>query len=206
MNGPEPAAIVANPSFSAANVWNNLQNPYAPPLTKNPSWSHLVDSTGATTNVNLSITGTVLPIDLYPWTTNPDPLRVAFMGWNSWTKGGGGGGAGETTFITWKLTGLPPRTTFDLCFYGSNADIDRGFNMTIQNITMNVPTFISTNSPRPNCVLFSKITSDATGTITGRGAGVGSSLTAANEANWSGFQLVQTLPSTGARRLGFWRQ
>jgi hypothetical protein len=42
MSGPEPAATIANPSFGAANVWNNLFSPWAPPLTKNrrgATWS-----------------------------------------------------------------------------------------------------------------------------------------------------------------------
>lgn len=35
MSGPEAAATLANPSFGAANVWNNLHVEWAPPLTTN---------------------------------------------------------------------------------------------------------------------------------------------------------------------------
>lgn len=127
MSGSEPAATIANPSFGAANVWNNLFSPWAPPLTKNPSWSNLVDNTGTATSVGLSITGTIFPLDLYPFIPNPDPLRSALIGWNSWTSGGGGAGPGESTSIVWKLTGLPPSSKFDVCVYGGVADVDRGF-------------------------------------------------------------------------------
>ena len=205
MSGPEAAATLANPSFSAANVWNNLQAPWAPPLTKNPAWNNLVDNTGLTTGVSLSITGTVLPVDLTPWIPNPDPLRSAFIAWNSWTSGGGGGGAGESTSIVWKLSGLPPKTAFDICIYGAVADADRGFTMTLGGIIMNIPTFNSTNSSQQNCVLFSNIVSNATGVISVKAAGVGDSKAAVNEANWSGFQLVQVGTPSNPRRLGFWR-
>jgi hypothetical protein len=202
MSGPEPAATDANPLFSTANVWNNL--PLAYSQTTDPSWTNLVDSTGADSGITLSITGTVIAIDLTPWIPNPDPLRSAFMAWNSWTNGGGAFGPGESTSITWTLTGLPVSTTFDICVYGSVADLDRSFDMTIQNTTMSVPTFNSANSPQPNCVLFTNVMSDNHGTISGVASGVGESLDAVNEANWSGFQLVKVANGKG-RKLGFHR-
>jgi len=208
ISGVESAAVAANPGFGAANVWNNLQNPWAPPLTKNPSWKNLQDSTGKTTNVTLSLTGTIQPVDLWPWIPNPDPLRSAFIAWNSWTQGGGGGGAGETASLAWKLTGLPPNATFDLCIYGTVADAERGFNMTVQGKTeiVHVPTFNSANAPPPYCVMFSSVVSDASGTLTGKGAGIGNNLTASNEADWSGFQLLQVNPNRpGPSKTGFWR-
>ena len=205
MSGPEAAATLANPSFGAANVWNNLHAEWAPPLTTNPSWNNLVDSTGTATGVSLSVTGTVFPIDLTPWIPNPDPLRSAFIAWNSWTNGGGGAGAGESTSIVWKLTGLPATTKFDLCIYGGVADADRGFTMTVGGIIQNIPTFNSTNSSLQNCVLFSNIASNAKGIITVRADGVGDSTTAQNEADWSGFQLVQLATPGQPRRLGYWR-
>jgi hypothetical protein len=206
MSGAEPSATLAYARFGAAKVWNNLQNPYAPPLVKNPKWTNLLNSRGAVTGVSLAITGTVLPVDLYPYFTNVDPLRSAFMAWNSWTNGGGGAGPGESKTITWKLTGLPASAAFDMCVYGSDADIDRGFNMTIQGVVMNIPTFNDANSPLPNCVLFSNIVSDSNGTISGIAAGVGESLDAKHEANWSGFQLIQiATPVSGTQRTGFWR-
>ena len=205
MSGSEPAATIANPSFGAANVWNNLFSPWAPPLTKNPSWSNLVDNTGTATSVGLSITGTVFPLDLYPFIPNPDPLRSAFIGWNSWTSGGGGAGPGESTSIVWKLTGLPPSSKFDICVYGGVADTDRGFTMTVGGIIQYIPTFNSTSSSLQNCVLFSNIASNAKGVITVKADGVGDSTTAVNEANWAGFQLVQLPAPRSPRRLGLWR-
>jgi hypothetical protein len=197
ISGPEAAATFANPLFGSANVWNNLKFPYA--LTTNPSFKNLVDSTGAATGVKFSITGTVGATDFWPWESVFDPLRSATLVWNSWTTGLGAFGAGESTSIDWKLTGLPPNTTFDMCFYGTFTDTDRGFDMTVQGTKMSIPTFgTAFNSPsaplpRPNCVLFANVVSDARGTIHGVGAGVpgGETLDALNEANWSGFQLVQ---------------
>jgi hypothetical protein len=65
--------------------------------------------------------------------------------------------------------------------------------MTIGGTTKNIPTY--DNRTAPSCVLFSNIVSDANGTITGIGAGNGGNARALNEANWSGFQLVQ-IPSS----------
>jgi len=203
VSGPEPAAIDANALFASANVWNNLQATWGI-LDVNPSWSNLVDSTGTPTGVNLSITGTVVATDFWPWESFQDPLRSAFILWNSWTNGGGAVGPGESTSITWTLTGLLPATTYDMCVYGSFADIDRSFDMTIEDTAMSIPTFNSANSPQPNCVLFTNITSDGQGTISGVADGVGDSTTAANEADWSGFQLVEVARGKG-RKIGFHR-
>jgi hypothetical protein len=122
ISGPEPAATVANSAFGAANVWNNLHSPYA--LGTNPSWSNLVDNSGTATSVSFSVAGTIAPIDLWPWIPNPDPLRSAFIAWNSWTSGGGGFGAGESTSISWSLTGLAPNATYDMFIYGSVVPAD----------------------------------------------------------------------------------
>jgi hypothetical protein len=197
ISGPEAAATFANPLFGAANLWNNLHFAYA--LNTNPSFNNLVDSTGTATGVKFAITGTVGATDFWPWESVFDPLRSGIVVWNSWTTGLGAFGAGESTSISWKLTGLPSNATFDMCLYGSFTDIDRGFDMTIQGIKMSIPTFgtafnsPSAPPPRPNCVLFANVVSDARGTIHGVGAGVpgGETLDALNEANWSGFQLVQ---------------
>ena len=202
VSGPEPAATDANALFGSANVWNNLPTTFSQNF--NPAWSNLVDSTGTATGVNFSITGTVGATDFWPWASFRDPLRSAFIFWNSWTNGGGAFGPGESTSITWTLTGLPPATTYDMCVYGSFADIDRSFDMTIEDTAMSIPTFNSANSPLPNCVLFTNITSDGQGTISGVADGVGDSTTAANEADWSGFQLVEVARGKG-RKIGFHR-
>src|SRR3974390_1912579 len=95
VSGNEAAATAANPAFGAANVWNNLFSPYA--LQANPSWSNLVSSTGTASNVGFSITGTFGPADLTPWEPAPDPIRSAFLFWNSWQNGLGAYGPGESS-------------------------------------------------------------------------------------------------------------
>jgi hypothetical protein len=201
VSGPEAAATDANPLFGGANVWNNLQAEFA--LNVNPSWSNLVDSTGAGTGVTLSITGTVGATDF--WGFNPvlrTPLQSPLLFWNSWTSGGGAFGPGESTSITWSLTGLRRSTTYDMCIYGSFTDLNRSFDMTIEGTTMSIPSFNNAQSPQTNCVLFTNITSDGQGTISGVGAGVGDSTSFANEADWSAFQLVEVASGKG-RKIGF---
>jgi hypothetical protein len=191
VSGPETAATNANPLFGAASVWNNLQVGYGS-LDTNPAWTNLLDSTGAATAVNLSITGTIGAFDfwaLYDPSTN-DSLRSGYLFWNSNEANNSGFGPGESTTINWKLTGLPPSTTFDMCVYGTLADYTRSFDMTIQGVTQTVPTYLYSTAPAPGCVLFTNIMSDASGTISGVGAGQGENLDVANEANWSGFQIV----------------
>ena len=193
MSGAESAATSANPLFGAANVWNNLSLPFGV-LTTNPGWTNLVDSTGASTGVGLSITGTVLPVNLYPY--NPanyagfPPLSSQFLAWNSHIVPGTNNG--ETSSISWMLTGLTPNATFDMCVYGSIADQSRSFNMTIEGTTLNIPTSAYGKSSSAGCSNFQNITSNALGEISGVGTGVGSGVGTANEANWSGFQIVQT--------------
>jgi hypothetical protein len=198
VSGPEAAATEANPLFSAANVWNNLDLAWG--QTTNPAWSSLVDSTGAPTGARLSISGTVIAVDFWPWAAYTDPLRSSLIGWNSWINGGGASGPGESTSLIWTLTGLPHSSTFDICVYGSFADMNRSFDMTIQGNTLSVPTFNSFSSPAPaTCVLFTNVTSDGHGTISGLAAGTGDGLDASNEANWSGFQIVEVAKGKGRK-------
>jgi PEP-CTERM motif len=136
----------------------------------------------------------VIGVDLVPFLPSPDPLRSQFLAWNSFTSGGGAAGPGESTSIAWTLTGLTPNSTFDMFVYGSVADVSRSFDMTIDGKTINVPTVIGSSPQQPGGVLFAGITSDASGTISGVGTGFPPSLTAANEANWSGFQLSPVAP------------
>jgi hypothetical protein len=187
ISGPESAATSANSLFGAANVWNNLDFHFGI-LTTNPAFTNLAASTGAATGVDFSITGAVLPVDLYLFVPTPDPLRSTFIAWNSNSERPG---PAESTSISWTLIGLAPNTTFDMFIYGSRTDQNRSFDMTIEGTTLNIPTFGSTSSQPPDGVLFAHIVSDASGTISGTGTGIGSSVGSAHEANWSGFQLVQ---------------
>jgi hypothetical protein len=139
-----------------------------------------------TTGVDFSITGTVLPVNLYPYAAGQDPLRSVFIAWNSNEERAG---LAESTSISWTLTGLAPNSKFDMFVYGSRADQNRSFNMTIEGTTINIPTYVTGSKPHDG-VLFASIASDASGTISGVGTGIGSSVGSANEANWSGFQLA----------------
>ena len=77
--------------------------------------------------------------------------------------------------------------------YGSVTDTVRSFNMTIHGVTLNIPTY---NVPTQSGVLFANVYTNAAGAISGVGTGIGSSLTGANEANWSGFQIVEVSSAT----------
>ena len=198
MSGPEPSATSANPRFGNANVWNNLPLSFGV-LTTDPSWSGLVDNRGGATRVSFSVTGTVLPVNLYPY--NPamyagDTLRSQFLAWNS-NNGPihGGAGPGESTTIRWTISGLRPRTRYRLFVYGALAGISRSFDMTIGRTTENVPSYVSGNNIGAGGAYFAFVMSDSKGRIRGEGVGIGSSTVAGapNEANWSGFQLAGRL-------------
>jgi len=188
ISGPDPASTAADPLFGTANAWNNLNIPFGV-LSTNPIWNNLVNSTGALTNVSFSVTGNVAGVDFNPFIANLDPLRSEFLAWNDTV---GSGGLPLSTTIDWELTGLAPKTTYDMCVYGSQANYDRSFNMTIQGTTLNVPTFDATTStPTPGCVLITNLLSDGNGMIAGVGTGIGDPSQYTSEADWSGFQLVQ---------------
>jgi hypothetical protein len=184
-SGVESAAAAADSVFGAANVWNGLNVTFG--VDTNPSWNGLVNSSGAATSVNFSVTGSVGGASLYDPVTNPDALRADFLGFNTATF------PGLSTSISWQITGLAANTAYDMCMYGAEADVNRSFDITIGNTTQNVPTFI-TGTQAPSCVLFKGILSDSSGAITGIGTGVGAVNGFLNEANWSGFQIATTTP------------
>jgi hypothetical protein len=192
LSGPEPAATALDPLFGVANVWNPLNISPFPALDVNPTWSNLVDSTGAQTPVSFSITGTVIGASLYAppgavsGFVNADPLRADYLAFNS----NSATIPGESTTIQWQITGLAPNAAYDMCVYGARADVARSFNMTVGTKTLNIPTLLF-NDPSPSsCVLFQGILADANGTISGVGTGIGSPVGFQNEANWSGFQIA----------------
>lgn len=186
ISGPDPASTAANPLFGAANIWNNLNIPFGT-LDANPAWNNLVDSTGAATGVDFSVAGNVAGLDMN-FIPNLNPLRSEGMAWNN---DGSGTIPNLSSSIDWSLTGLAPNATFDMCVYGMWANFNRSFNMTIQGSTQNVPTFDATSStPTADCILFTNLKSDATGTISGVGTGIGA-FSNTGEADWAGFQIVQ---------------
>ena len=142
ISGPESTATAQNPLFGAANVWNNLSSAFGV-LTTNPSWTNLVDSNGNATGVELSIVGTVQPVNVYPY--NPgfyagNPLRSYYLAWNS------NGPGGESDSITWALSGLAPNATYDMCAYGPVTGQNVSFNMTIGSNTQAVQTYADFSS------------------------------------------------------------
>ena len=166
-------------------------------LDTNLSWNNLVDSTGASSSVRLSITGTVGPTDFTPWEPAPDPVRTAFLFWNSWQDGLGAYGAGESTNIGWTLTGLKPNATYAMFFYGALPDVNRYFNVTIGGNTQQVWSYSDYVAHPLTGTLFATVYSDASGSITGTGDGSGSGWAgSANEADWAGFQIVEVSPTT----------
>jgi hypothetical protein len=194
MSGPEPAATAALPLFGAANVWNNLPATFGV-LTRNPSWSNLVDSNGTMTRVRFSVAGTVLPVNLYPY--GPDlyvgnTLRSQWIAWNSWNGPiPGAAGPGESTTIRWTIGGLLPNHRYSMFFYGAVANIARSFDMRIQGRTKNIPTYLYGTPMGSGGVYFANLWSDGRGRVQGLGVGVGDDTTAENEANWVGFQLAE---------------
>jgi PEP-CTERM motif len=193
MSGPESSATSANPLFGAANLWNNLDLNFGV-LTTNPGWTNLVNSTGVATGVDFSITGTIVPINLYPYNPSAygsNTLLSQFIAWNSCAGGGCGAGPGESTSISWTISGLAPNTAYDMFVYGAIANVSRSFNMTINGTTINVPTYVYGSPIGPTGVNFANIVSNAQGDISGVGTGIGDNSSFLNEANWSGFQLVQ---------------
>jgi hypothetical protein len=126
--------------------------------TTNPGWNNLVDSTGAVTSASLSITGTVGGVDFDAFFPGLDPLRSDAVVWNDFL----GGSSSISTTIDWTLSGLTPNATYDMCVYGSEADYDRSFNMTIEGTTLNVPTYnyaTPTTTPRRRAVCSFQISS-----------------------------------------------
>jgi PEP-CTERM motif len=188
ISGPDAASTAANPLFGAANVWNNVDVPFGGELT-NPTWTNLVNSTGASIGVTFQVNGTVSGVDFYPFIPNLNPLRSELMGFND---NGQGQLPDISANITWSLSGLAPNATFDMCVYGSEANYNRSFNMTIGGVTHNVPTFDATKSvPPTSCVLFNNLISNSAGTITGIGTGIGPIDQFTSEGDWSGFQIVE---------------
>ncbi|HZD30174.1 MAG TPA: PEP-CTERM sorting domain-containing protein [Candidatus Angelobacter sp.] len=196
VSGPEAAATAANSAFGGANVWNNVFSPYA--LETNPSWSNLLDSTGASSSVSLSITGTVGAVDFAPWEPAPDPIRTAFLFWNSWQNGQGAFGAGESTNIAWQLTGLQPNATYAMFFYGALPDTTRYFDVTIGGNTQQVWSYNDSVAHPLTGTLFATVYSNASGAISGTGEGIGNGCCSGgtNEADWSGFQIAELSPTT----------
>jgi hypothetical protein len=197
VSGPDPSATAANPLFGQANVWNHLPAPFGV-LVRNPRWSQLVDSSGRRTHVRFVVRGTVLPVNLYPYSPSlyaGNTLRSQFLAWNSWNGPiPGAAGPGESKTIWWMVTGLEPRARYAMFVYGAIADNSRSFDMRIQGVTKNVPTYAFGAPLGSGGAYFANLRADRQGRIWGLGIGVGDDSTFVNEANWVGFQLARLRP------------
>jgi hypothetical protein len=179
-SGAESAATGAHAGFGAASVWNGLAvGEYGDPAATNPSFSGLLDSTGAATGVGLSLTGSVKGFSGF---NNPsaDALRKDYLFFNS--------GNNDATTLSWTLTGLVAGASYELFVYGSNAG-NAAWSMAIDASNLALGGDSGT-------AYFSALVADANGTISGNVLPSGvydrDNHAFSYEVNWSGFQLLST--------------
>jgi hypothetical protein len=170
-SGVEPKAAALDPAFGAANVWNDLTTGVAGLIT-DPSFTSLLDATGAVTSVALSITGTVESFNGVSPTASS--LTRDYLYWNT--------GPVLSSTLSWTLSGLVPGATYALVFYGANTDVDRSFDMSIDGVG-SVGAVPTANGVQPD-PLYVVVTASAGGLISGTAAGN------AFEADWAGFQIA----------------
>ena len=153
-SGVEPKAAALDPAFGAADVWNDLTTGDAG-LVTDPSWSSLLDATGAVTGVTLAITGT---LDSY---NGVSPTASSLTRESTVNAS-----LGVSTTLSWSLSGLTPggRATRSSST-GANTDVNRGFGLTIDGVGLvgAVPT-ASGVDPEP---LYVVVAASAGGVISG---------------------------------------
>ncbi len=196
-SGVETAAAAADSAFSAANVWNALRFPdYDVAAVTDPVFSGLKTSSGATSGVSFSLTGSVNAFDFtayYGATPTPDALRDDFLLINS--------GRNPTTSFGWAISGLAASTRYSLFAYGTKADefrladlvVDTNGDSSLADEMSKPIGSLSANRDSAQDAYFASLTSDASGVI--RGSFVARP---DREANWAGFQLAEvgTDPAT----------
>jgi hypothetical protein len=173
--GVESLAATANSAFASSNIWNHSSiSPYTVSTTANPSFSNLVNSTGASTGVSLSFTGTLTSAVFTSNTsqTSPDALEDDYFLINS---GGASSSAGYT------LSGLPANTTVTMFLYAPNfySSFNRGFSLSANGSS----TTVLDNSSTTYTALLTA-TSNSSGVISGTWGNIG------EEGDWSGMQLT----------------
>jgi uncharacterized protein (TIGR03437 family) len=178
--GVESQAAAASPLFGTdgSNTWNYLS--VAPGvLVTNPSFSNLVDSTGATTNVGIAFTGVLFAADDNPIDNNAsDGVENDYF-------------AIGATPLSYVISGLPPNVQVTMYLYAPNFVLydsgnpvgqpSRAYTLTANGTTINVP-----SGPDDNAL--ATVTTDGSGNISGTWS------TAGNEGDWSGFQLAYFPP------------
>lgn len=180
-SGSESAATAANPVFGAANVWNGVDVPEydQTPLT-NPTFSNLVDNSGASTSVGLSFTGAVKG---YSGAGNGsgDALRKDYIFLNSTNE--------ETTSLAFAITGLTPGASYAFFGYGGNED-NGDFDLELD--TTGTGVFMTqVVSGNAGTAYFNSVTANSSGEINGEIVGIGPIISVSNEADFAGFQLAQ---------------
>ncbi len=188
-SGAEASATAANARFGAANVWNAIGLPeFNTPAVVNPTFSSLRDSTGATTGVGLSLTGTVKGFSGVN-SPSPDALRKDYLFFNS---GDTILGNNPATTLSFSITGLMAGAAYDFFVYGSDVR-NRTFTMQVDGASSQVVAGTS------GTAYFDDVVADANGRISGslipqpNEVDPGGRITQ-QEVNWSGFQIVDNLP------------
>lgn len=160
-------------NYLSAN-WNALDITGHDGTDLDPTWTGLVNAQGTPTNVAFTVTGRISS-----W-TNPSSDRAIFDDYLFVNAGN------ADPSMTWQITGLAPNSNYKFFPYGGFA---RDFAMTVDrngdgDLSDETPTLV----PAQSGVEFT-VTSSGTGTIQG-------SMSAGNsgEANWSGFELLGSLP------------
>jgi hypothetical protein len=181
-SGVESQAAAADPVFANSNVWNHPSvDPTVAEATINASFSNLVNSTGATTSVGISFTGTFSsaigpPID----NSGSDGVENDYFELD--------GGNQLSSSITYTISGLPAGMLVSVFLYspnfGASHGTDRGYNLTLNGTAVDVVSASTAN----NTALVN-VMSTASGTITGTWTSDHNA-----EADWSGFQLSYTVP------------
>jgi hypothetical protein len=174
--GVESQAAAADSAFAASHIWNNLTDAPDPTFTTNPSFSGLVDSTGAASGVGISFTGSIgaandVPID----SSGSNAVENEYFL------------IGGTDTASYAITGLPANTRVALYLYAPNFTLydsgyptnkpSRGYQLTANGSVISVA-----SGPNDNALAF--LTTDASGDI----SGVWSS--GVNEGDLSGLQLA----------------
>ena len=199
--GVESQAAAAYSAFAASDIWNYLSIAPDPIHTTSPSFGGLVDSTGATTGVGISFTGTIgaaddVPID----NSGSDAVENDYFLILE--------GVTDTT-ASYTITGLPASTQVALYLYAPNFTQfgSRGYYLTANGGLITVP-----GGSGGNALAF--VTTDASGDISGVW-----STPPGLEGDFSGFQLAYpnsgsgvpepatyTLLGVALTGLGLWRR
>jgi len=179
--GVESQAAAACGVWSASNIWNNLSIAPYPALTTNPSFSNLVNSTGAATGVGISFTGTISSANGAPLdNSGSDALE------NEYFLISPAPGLTISTSVGYTISGLPANTPVALIAYAPNFTPPSigGYQLTANGT-------VTAAFDGSNNITQIQVTSDASGAISGWWSnGTGGIGAPDMEMDFSGFQLA----------------